>query len=345
MIWYKEQQGADDIMVSTRIRLARNLAKYPFPNAMTTEQAQKAAQELCASILESNSTLAKEFRRLDFSTLTDVEKQTLYEQHLASPELLRRKEGALLLSKDETMSIMLMEEDHLRLQIILGGFQPDKAWELADKVDDVIEEHVEYAFDDEFGYLTSCPTNTGTGLRVSVMMHLPALTMTDNIARIINSASQLGIAVRGMYGEGSKAYGNLYQISNQVTLGATEQDIIEKLKNVAGQIAEQERQVRKSLAEHSGIKLADRLWRSYGTLRYARSISSQEAKALLSDVILGKNMQIIDAIPGSIWELMVTTEPAFITQQAGKAVTPEQRDQLRADAIRACFTKKECEQL
>ena len=346
MIWYKEkQQGADDIMVSTRIRLARNLAKYPFPNAMTTEQAKKAAQEISASILEGNSTLAQEFRQLDFSSMTEVDKQTLYEQHLASPEMLNRKAGSLLLSKDETMSIMLMEEDHIRLQIILGGFQLDKAWELADKVDDVIEEHVEYAFDDEFGYLTSCPTNTGTGLRASVMMHLPALTMTDSMARIINSAGQLGIAVRGMYGEGSKAYGNLYQISNQITLGATERDIIEKLKNIANQIADQERQVRKSLAEHSGVKLADRLWRSYGTLKYARSVSSQEAKALISDVILGKNMQIIDSTPESIWELMVTTEPAFITQRAGKAVTPEQRDQLRADAIRNCFTAKECERL
>lgn len=342
MIWYQEQND-NDIMVSTRIRLARNLAKTPFPGAMTIEDAKTAASKIRDALLEGNSTLAKDFRVLDVETASEQEKQVLYEKHLISPEMMRRKAGLVLLSKDDSMSIMLMEEDHIRLQIIRGGFQPDAAWETADKVDDVLEERLEYAFDKEFGYLTSCPTNAGTGLRVSVMMHLPALTMTDNIARIINSAGQLGIAVRGMYGEGSKAYGNLYQISNQVTLGISEKDILEKVKNVAQQIADREQEARKMLQQQSPDRLADRLWRSYGTLRYARSLSSQEAKALLSDVILGKSMQIIDSIPENPWEILVEAEPACIAQKTGGTPTPEARDAARADMIRKRFAGKKGE--
>lgn len=313
MIWYQEKCN-DDIMVSTRIRLARNLKSYPFPGSMTVEQAKKAAGEICDSVMNGNSTLAQDFQVLNMEKAAEREKQVLYEKHLISPEMMNRKAGSVLLSRDESMSVMLMEEDHIRLQIILGGFNLEKAWETADRVDDVLEEHLEYAFDNEFGYLTSCPTNTGTGMRASVMMHLPALTMTDNIARVINSAGQLGIAVRGMYGEGSKAYGNLYQISNQVTLGMSEQDIIGKLKNVAMQIADREREARKMLAEKNGDQLADRLWRAYGTLKYARSLSSQEAKALISDVVFGKNMNIIDSAPDNMWEIMVNTEPACVAQ-------------------------------
>lgn len=333
MIWYQQNQ-ADDIMVSTRIRLARNLKKYPFPNAMTLEQAKEATQTIRDSVFSGNSTLAQDFQTLDMETLSEREKQVLYEKHLISPEMLGRKVGSVLLSQDESMSVMLMEEDHIRLQIIVGGFAPEEAWQTANRVDDVLEEHLEYAFDDEFGYLTGCPTNTGTGLRVSVMMHLPALTMTDHITRIINSAGQLGIAVRGMYGEGSKAYGNLYQISNQVTLGMTEAEIIEKLKTVALQIADREREARKMLAEQKGDQLSDRLWRSYGILKYARTLSSQEAKALISDVIFGKNMGIIDTAPDNLWEVMVHTEPACVAQHIQGEPTPNARDKMRADIIR-----------
>ncbi len=333
MIWYRENNN-EDIMVSTRIRLARNLKGYPFPGAMTLEQAQKAEGEIRDAVLNGNSTLARDFQVVDMEKTPEREKQVLYEQHLISPEMMNRKVGSVLLSKDESMSVMLMEEDHIRLQIILGGFALDQAWETASRVDDVLEERLEYAFDNEFGYLTSCPTNTGTGLRASVMMHLPALTMTDNIARVINSAGQLGIAVRGMYGEGSKAYGNLYQISNQVTLGMREEDIISKLKTVASQIADREREARKLLAEQNGDQLADRLWRSYGTLKYARSLSSQEAKALISDVVFGKAMRIIDAAPDNLWEIMVNAEPASVAGRIQGEPTPEARDKTRAAMIR-----------
>ena len=329
MIWYKEKQD-NDIIVSTRVRLARNLEKYPFPNTLNDEGKKKVIDELKNAILESASTLSKSFSYKGMAELSAYEKQVLSEKHLISVEMAKKNDGGVLISEDENMSIMLMEEDHLRLQVILGGFRLKEAWEIADKVDNVIEETANYAFSEEFGYLTACPTNTGTGMRASVMMHLPALTFTNNISRIISSASKLGLTVRGLYGEGSKAYGNLYQVSNQVTLGISEEEIISNLENIAEQIEKLEKNAREKL---SGDEISDKLWRAYGTLKYARSVSSQEAKALISEVILGKNMGIIDTeekMP--LISLMVETEPALIMD--GEKMTPEERDKKRGELLR-----------
>lgn len=330
MIWYKEKND-NDIMVSTRIRLARNLDKYPFPAMLNSEGKNKACEELKNAILNSNSTLAKDFNLVQMKDLSQSEKNSLAEKHLVSLEMIKSDYGSALINTDETMSIMLLEEDHLRLQVIFGGFKLHEAWELANKVDDVIEESVTYAFSEEFGYLTACPTNTGTGIRASVMMHLPALTLTNNINKIISSASALGLTVRGLYGEGSKAYGNLYQISNQVTLGISEDEIISKLENIAGQIEAREKEAREQLKSNNA--LADKLWRAYGTLKFARSVSSAEAKSLLSDVILGKNLGIIDIKEKSpLVQLMVETEPALIS--SGENLSPDVRDRKRAEHLR-----------
>ncbi len=329
MIWYKEKND-NDIIVSTRVRLARNLEKYPFPNTLNDEGKKKVTQELKNAILESGSTLAKSFSYKGMAELSAYEKQVLSEKHLISVEMAKGDKGGALISEDENMSIMLLEEDHLRLQVILGGFRLKEAWELADKVDNVIEETANYAFSEEFGYLTACPTNTGTGMRASVMMHLPALTFTNNISRIISSASKLGLTVRGLYGEGSKAYGNLYQVSNQVTLGISEEEIISNLENIVEQIEKLEKNAREKL---SGDEFADKLWRAYGTLKFARSVSSSEAKALLSEVILGKNMGIIDIEEKEpLISLMVETEPALIMN--GEKMTPGERDKKRGDFLR-----------
>lgn len=330
MIWYKDQQD-NDIVISTRIRLARNLEKYPFPKMLNSEGKEKVANELKDAILGSNSTLSKDFNFISMKDLSQSEKNKLAERHLISFEMAESDYGSVLVNKDETMSIMLMEEDHLRLQIIFGGFKLKEAWELANKVDDVIEENTTYAFSEEFGYLTACPTNTGTGMRASVMMHLPALTLTNNINKIISSASALGLTVRGLYGEGSKAYGNLYQISNQVTLGVSEEEIIAKLENIASQIESHEKEARKKIGENES--LADKLWRSFGILKYARSISSSEAKALLSDVILGKNLGIIDIEKKTpLMQLVVDTEPALIS--GDDTLSPDERDKKRAEYLR-----------
>jgi len=331
MIWYKEKN--DDIVISTRIRLARNIKKYPFPNAMTDAQLKGAVAEVESAVTGGNSTLAKTFKNYHMSGLGEVERGELVEKHLISPNLGRR--ASVMISDDENMSIMLMEEDHIRLQIIKGGFSLDEAWELADKVDDVIEESIEYAFHKDFGYLTACPTNVGTGMRASVMMHLPALTMTNNMDRIIASASNLGIAVRGLYGEGSKAYGALYQISNQITMGMSESELIEKLKNIVMQIKKHEENTREKLKNEKNTALEDRLWRSYGTLKYARSVSSQEAKTLISDVILGVNLGIIKKDDANFIELMIETEPSVLSKIAGSNLKPEERDIKRAEKLRA----------
>lgn len=268
MIWYKNNNS--DIVVSTRIRLARNVDKTPFPNAL--KDTKEVTEKIKNAVLGGNSTLAKDFDFIDLDNTPLIRKQELAEEHLISPVMCEGKGKSVMISKDRTMSIMLMEEDHIRLQIIKDGFALDEAYSLASKVDDVIEENITYAFDNDFGYLTACPTNTGTGMRASVMMHLPALTMTENIDRVISSAGSLGIEVRGLYGEGTKAYGNLYQISNRITLGLSESQVIEKLTNVVNQIIDMETKARNMLKEKNYDVIADRLFRSYGTLKYARSV-------------------------------------------------------------------------
>ena len=329
MIWYKNNNS--DIVVSTRIRLARNVDKTPFPNAL--KDTKEVTEKIKNAVLGGNSTLAKDFDFIDLDNTPLIRKQELAEEHLISPVMCEGEGKSVMISKDRTMSIMLMEEDHIRLQIIKDGFALDEAYSLASKVDDVIEENITYAFDNDFGYLTACPTNTGTGMRASVMMHLPALTMTENINRVISSAGSLGIEVRGLYGEGTKAYGNLYQISNRITLGLSESQVIEKLTNVVNQIIDMETKARNMLKEKNYDVIADRLFRSYGTLKYARSVSSSEAKSLLSDVMLGQSLGIIPKESKiAPLECMVLSEPALVCD--GKELSPNERDKKRAELIR-----------
>ena len=331
MIWYEEGKNTD-IIVSTRIRLARNIRKYPFPNAMTKAQMEQATKEITSAITGGNSVLANNFTTYHIGTLNEIDRGSLIEKHLISPEL--GENSSVLVSEDKSMSIMLMEEDHIRLQVIMGGPALDEAWDLANKVDDLLEESMEFAFHKDLGYLTACPTNTGTGLRASVMMHLPALTMTNNMEKIISSASSLGIAIRGLYGEGSKAYGALYQISNQMTTGMTEQELIEKLKNIVMQIKKHEESTIKRLLSEKKDYLEDRLWRSYGTLKYARSLSSAESKSLISDVILGKNLGIIENEGKNHLKLLIETEPYTLNIGEEKILSPDERDKKRAAIIR-----------
>lgn len=337
MIWYSEKND-NDIMVSTRIRIARNLKKYTFPNLISEEEAKKVSDEIKNSVFKSNSSLANDFEYYELAKTNPIVKRALTEQHFISPDLAKSKYGAVLINKEQTMSIMINEEDHLRVQVILPGLKLKEAWDTADKIDDLIAENTEYAFDENFGYLTACPTNLGTGLRASVMMHLPALTYTREISRIIASASGLGIAVRGIYGEGSEALGNLYQISNQITMGYTEEELISKVENIAKQIEGYEKEARKKLLEQKKTELEDKAWRSYGILKYAREISSKEAKDLISAVILGSALNIIDKkIDMPLIELMVKTEPALVA--GTEEMSPKTRDIKRAEIIRSALEK------
>lgn len=331
MIWYKDLN--DGIVISTRVRLARNIDKTPFPSALDDKKRSKVTKQLFSSILDSNSALAKDFTSYELDNLNRTEKISMLEEHLISPQMVDGKGHSVLVNKNKTMSIMFMEEDHIRLQVIMGGYCIEQAYAVADKVDDVIEESITYAFDEKFGYLTACPTNAGTGLRASVMMHLPGLVMTGNISRVIQSVSGVGVAVRGLYGEGTDAEGCMYQISNQITMGLTEGEIIEKLKTVVDKIREMEKQARSVLSEKHMPELEDKLFRSYGILKYARSITSAEAKTMLSDVMLGQNMGIINC-DGNMTplELIIKTAPSVITE--GKELRPAERDRKRAELIR-----------
>ncbi len=328
MIWYENNN--DDTVISTRIRLARNLDGVPFPNALKDKS--EATKKIINAVAGSNTTLAKEFDYIELDKIPASERRELAEKHLISLEMLDGSGKSVMISHDKTMSIMLMEEDHIRLQVIESGLKLDEAYNMADKLDNVLEESLKFAFDEEWGYLTACPTNVGTGMRASVMMHLPALARTNNMSRIISSARELGIAVRGMYGEGSKAFGNIFQISNSVTEGFSEKEIIENLKNIVNQICDLEKTAMENLKKsHAG--LSDELYRSYGTLKYARSLSSKEAKALISDVILGRKLGIItEENKQSLISLMVMSEPALIC--GGKQLSPEERDEKRAEFIR-----------
>ncbi|MDD6563924.1 MAG: protein arginine kinase [Clostridiales bacterium] len=331
MIWYNELN--DGIVISTRVRLARNIDKTPFPATLGKDDKKKVTQTICDSILKSNSTLSKDFKLYKLNEMTESEKTAMTEEHLISPQMINNPDGAVLVNNDKTMSIMLMEEDHIRLQIIKGGYCLEEAYDLADKVDDVMEESLSYAFNEKFGYLTACPTNAGTGMRASVMMHLPALVMTGNISRVVQSFSGMGIAVRGLYGEGTDAEGALYQISNSITMGLSERETIEKLKSVTDKICDMEKQARDMLLKNHSDDLKDKLMRSYGILKYAVKITSKEAKTMLSDVMLGQNMGIIKC-DGKMTplELMIKTAPSVISGNGG--LSPNERDKKRAELIK-----------
>ncbi len=325
MIWYKDNES--DIVISTRIRLARNIAKIPFPASLKDKS--ESVLKIKDAILNSCSTLSKDFDFLEVDNFEQKDIDFLREEHLISPQIVKGKGQAILLNKDKTMSIMLMEEDHIRLQIIEKGNKLKEAYELASKVDDIIEESIEYAFDEKFGYLTACPTNAGTGLRASVMLHLSALTQTNNINTIISQASALGIEVRGLYGEGTKAYGNMYQISNRITMGLSEQDILKKLSDVVLQIVEAEKKARALMLEKNNDFIKNKVLRSYGILKYAHMIESSEARELISDVILGQNMGIIEKSKVSPIEMLVKIAPSVVGGE-----TPTDRDTKRAQYIR-----------
>jgi protein arginine kinase len=334
--WMKKDGPDSDIVLSSRIRLARNLKDFIFPLLSTMDMAKEVVEHISEKLSEEEYNTLGRLELLYMDDMKPNEKRVLVEKHLISPHLAdESKNGAVLLSKDEAISIMINEEDHLRIQCLFSGFQLPEGLVLASGIDDWIEEKVKYAFDEKRGYLTSCPTNVGTGLRASVMMHLPALVLTQQLNRILPAINQLGLVVRGIYGEGSEALGNLFQISNQMTLGKSEQDIVEDLRGVVMQLVQQERAARESLLQSSKLHLEDRVYRSYGILAYSRIIESKEAAQRLSDVRLGIDLGLIEGISGNILnELMILTQPGFLQQYAGEVLSPDQRDGRRALLIR-----------
>ncbi|GAB7387329.1 protein arginine kinase [Bacillaceae bacterium] len=341
--WMRGDGPEADIVISSRIRLARNLRRLPFPVLATQSQSKEVIERVAEAIRQDAFQKLGPFELIEMERLNDLQKRVLVEKHLISPNLAEESQnGAVVLSENEAVSIMINEEDHIRIQVIFPGFQLKEAWELADRIDDLFEKKIDYAFDERRGYLTCCPTNVGTGIRASVMMHLPALVMTQQINRILSAITQVGLVVRGLYGEGSEALGNLFQISNQITLGQSEEEIIANLYSVVRQIIAQERSARQWLLENSRLKLEDRLCRSYGILANARTIESKEAMQRFSDVRLGVDLGIIRGVSNqSLNELMVMTQPGFLQQYAGQMLSPEQRDERRATLIRERLTRRD----
>ncbi|WP_041580203.1 protein arginine kinase [Bacillus sp. 1NLA3E] len=334
--WMSAEGPDSDIVMSSRIRLARNFKEYTFPTLFNNDEAKKVISSVEDMIKQNHLKELGDYELLKMDELQPLQKRVLVEKHLISPHLAEdATHGACLFSENEEVSIMINEEDHIRIQCIFPGFQLSEALSMAGEIDDWVEENVTYAFDEQYGYLTSCPTNVGTGLRASVMMHLPGLILTQQINRIIPAINQLGLVVRGIYGEGSEALGNIFQISNQITLGKSEVDIVEDLKSVVHQLISQERSARQALAKTLNIELEDRVFRSLGVLEYSRILETKEAARCLSDVRLGIDMGFIKNISKTILnELMILTQPGFLQQYAGGPLRPNERDIRRAALIR-----------
>jgi len=334
--WMSSEGPDSDIVLSSRIRLARNINKYQFPTLFSNDEAQEIIDTIESCVSNHKILDLGELELLLMENLQPLQKRVLVEKHLISPHLAESSPfGACLLSENEEVSIMINEEDHIRIQCLFPGFQLTESLHMANQIDNWLEEHVDYAFNEKVGYLTSCPTNVGTGLRASVMMHLPGLVLTQQMSRIIPAINQLGLVVRGIYGEGSEALGNIFQISNQITLGKSEEDIVEDLKSVVSQLISQERSAREALLKTSNIQLEDRVFRSFGILSNSRIIESKEAARCLSDVRLGIDVGFIKNISKNILnELMTLTQPGFLQQYAGGPLRPNERDIRRASLIR-----------
>lgn len=326
---------SNDVVISTRIRLARNLKDYPFPCKLNSQGREKVIEKVRDAVKKSNSPVASDFSFIKMSELTSSQSVSLVEKRLVSPEFISETDGrALLISKDECFSIMINEEDHIRLQVITKGLSLEQAYDTADKLDTLLDENLDFAFDEKLGYLTQCPTNLGTGMRASVMLHLPALEKSRAINRIAGNLSKLGLTIRGAHGEGTEPKGALYQLSNQVTLGISEKAAIENLKNITEQLIAQENQARERLC--SSIDIQDAISRSLGILRSALVISHDEALKLLSNVRLGiVSKQITDVSTETIDKLMLAVEPATLTVTLNKNLSAHDRDIERANLIRA----------
>ena len=337
--WVKAIGEDADIIMSTRVRLARNLNGYRFPIRFIEDEARLINDQVMQALLSINDN-KMHFSYFPIKDLPAMQRQVLVEKHLISPNLANSDEySAVYLTEDESVSVMVNEEDHIRIQVLTPGLKLKETFKKAIDVDHFLAQTLNYAYDEQFGFLTSCPTNVGTGLRASVMLHLPALTMMKKMNQMIQTLARLGMVVRGIYGEGSDNLGNIYQISNQITLGKSEREILDDLESIVQQIIEQERLARTQLFARAPISLEDRLFRSLGTLMYAKVLTSEEAAACLSNVRLGVDLGIIENISlHQLNECMLLIQPGFIQQQANASLEAAERDIFRAKLIQQKLT-------
>ncbi len=321
---------SDSVYISSRVRLARNLRNYPFPSRMSDTERSEMIGKVKTAIEELDEGLMF----VNLQELSDTQIVAMVERHLISPEFAdRSRERALAVSKDESISIMIGEEDHLRIQVILPGLSLEEAYSIANRIETKLSQKLSFAFSDKLGYLTQCPTNLGTGMRASVMMHLCAMAETRAVARIASNLSKLGFVIRGTFGEGSDAPSALYQLSNQVTLGISEETAIENIVSIASKLSETENHTRETLLE--SMEYQDKISRSMGILLTARLISHNEAIRLLSNVRLGICEGLIDNVTTDVVDkLILEIQPASLMEREGKKLTPQERDKARAELIK-----------
>ncbi|MBI1344741.1 protein arginine kinase [bacterium] len=332
--WLRGTGPESDIVMSSRIRLARNLAQYPFPNRASDSVRAEVEALLRSQIEQKPAGRTLDYIRVD--QLETLDRQFLVERQLISRELSeghgRRGVGV---SAGESISLMVNEEDHLRMQVLRSGLALDDCWQEINAIDDAIEAEVNYAFSEKLGYLTACPTNVGTGIRVSVLLHLPALVLTKEIQKVFQALQKIGLAVRGLYGEGSQAMGDFYQVSNQATLGKSEEEIIATIKDVIPNILNYERRGRTALVKDNRRGLHDQVSRAYGNLKHAQTISSEETMHLLSSVRLGINLELVDDIDvATVNELFIHTQPAHLQKLRHERLESAERNVIRAAYIR-----------
>lgn len=338
--WTENMESNQDVAISTRIRIARNLKDFDFPLYLNVEDTDKLTNTVLDTMKENFTDNYKFFRIRDLSS---KERLMYMEEHLISPELARQiDKSSFLLRGDEKVTIMINEEDHLRVQTLLSGLNLDAAWKLCSEIDDKLESKLNYAYNSDLGYLTACPTNVGTGMRASVMLHLPCLSITNNMNSLTEAIRKMGLTVRGLYGEGTEASGNLYQVSNQTTLGQTEEEIINKLNKIIIQIVGKERNVRKYLKEKKGFELEDKIYRSFGILKHSRLMSSKEAMNHLSTLKLGFDCGYLSNDSGiNIIELMIEIMPATMQKKLNVDLDKDERDKIRAEIIRNHLSRME----
>lgn len=334
MSWIQGGGLENNIILSSRIRLARNINDTPFPSMLDKAKGAKVIDDIYNE--DTKKYVFNGYKFYDMQDTGFVDRYVMVERHLISPNLAANGSiGAALIDRDEVVSIMLNEEDHIRIQALLPGMQVREALEIANNIDDMLESKVLYAYDEKLGYLTSCPTNVGTGIRASVMAHLPGLSLTGNINKILHAVSQIGLTIRGIYGEGTEFVGNVFQISNQITLGRSEEEIVESLIATTKQIIDKEKESRSILMENSRMQLEDKIWRSWGIMSNARVISGQESMKLLSDIRLGVDLGVLKNIPISILnEIMVDTNNASLQKHSSTELNAAERDIIRAEEIR-----------
>lgn len=336
--WFDDTENMNDIVISSRVRLARNLYNYPFSLKINNDQTKRLVNDVKESFFDQSEQAKNDYDFFEVNRLDRIDKLYFVETHSVSPLLIKKDQSTgVILSKDASTSIMINEEDHLRIQSVSAGENMGKVFKEANRIDDLFSERLIYAFNQKYGYITSCPTNLGTGLRASYMVHLPFLESEELIKSLSDEMNRFGFTIRGIYGEGTQALGSIYQISNQKTLGQSEEEIISSLDNIVQQVIKQEKMLRENSKNKNPLGMEDMVFKSYGILKHARCLTSQDAMTYLSRIRIGLCEGLINAKDENkfnIYHLMIKIQPANLQKAFGKIMTSDERDKFRAELIR-----------